>query len=78
MNSQVNERNNGRFAYLKQLLEKQGNLVYEWPLNGNSIHDVYAMIYLNDWFSILLSNQLGADNMNVPNISGLKTFLSTF
>ncbi len=78
LNSQDNDRNNGRFAYLKQLLEKQGNLVYEWPLNGSSIQDMYAIIYLTDWFSILLSNQLGADNMSVPNISGLKTFLTTF
>jgi hypothetical protein len=78
LNSQDNDRNNGRFAYLKQLLEKQGNLVYEWPLNGTAIQDMYAIIYLTDWFSILLSNQLGADNMSVPNISGLKTFLTTF
>ncbi len=78
LNSCSNDRNNGRFAYLKQLLEKQGNLVYEMPVSGNSIHDLYELIYTTDWFSILLSNQLGADNMSVPNISGLKSFLSTF
>ena len=78
LNSRSNNRNNGRFAYLKQLLEKQGNLVYEMPVSANSIHDIYELIYTTDWFSILLSDQLGADNMSVPNISGLKSFLSTF
>jgi hypothetical protein len=78
INSNTNHRNNGRFAYLKQLLEKQGNLVYEIDLNDNSITELYRTIYMCDWFSIYLSNRKGADNMNVPNISGLKSFLLNY
>ncbi|MEZ4805148.1 MAG: SIS domain-containing protein [Bacteroidia bacterium] len=78
INSNTNERNNGRFAYLKQLLEKQGNIVYEQPLKDASIGELYRNIYTCDWFSIYLSNKKGADNMSVPNISGLKNFLLTY
>ncbi len=78
MSSNTNPRNNGRFAYLKQLLEKQGNLVYETPLKNASITELFRTIYMTDWFSIYLSEFQGADNMSVPNIIGLKTFLQTF
>lgn len=78
INSNTNSRNNGRFAYLKQLLEKQGNLVYDIPMENASIQELFKTIYMTDWFSIYLSNLKGADNMSVPNISGLKNFLLTF
>jgi glucose/mannose-6-phosphate isomerase len=78
INSQTNDRNKGRFAYLKQLLEKQGNTVYEIDLENASLTELFKTIYMTDWFSILLSNKKGADNMSVPNISGLKTFLLGF
>ena len=78
INSQTNDRNNGRFAYLKQLLEKQGNTIYEINLVNASLTELFKTIYMTDWFSIFLSNKNGADNMTVPNISGLKTFLLSF
>jgi glucose/mannose-6-phosphate isomerase len=78
INSQTNDRNKGRFAYLKQLLEKQGNTIYEINLENASLTELFKTIYMTDWFSILLSNKKGADNMSVPNISGLKTFLLGF
>lgn len=78
LNSQSNDRNKGRFAYLKQLLEKQGNTIYEIDLDNSSLTQLFKTIYMTDWFSILLSNKKGADNMTVPNISGLKSFLLTF
>ena len=75
MNSLTNDRNIGRFGYLKQLLEKHGNKVYELQVPGGSILEIYRTIHMNDWFSIFLSDVKGADNMTVPNISGLKNFL---
>lgn len=75
LNSHTNDRNIGRFAYLKELLENQGNKIYELSLNGGSVSELYKTIHMNDWFSIFLSNVKGADNMSVPNISGLKSFL---
>lgn len=78
INSQTNDRNNGRFAYLKQLLEKQGNKVFILDLKDDSLYELFRTIYMTDWFSIYLSIKKGADNMSVPNISGLKNFLLTF
>lgn len=78
INSFTNVRNNGRFAYLKQLLEKQGNTVAEIQLANASIYELYKAIYITDWISIYLANKKGADKMHVPNIAGLKNFLKTF
>lgn len=78
INSQTNDRNKGRFAYLKELLEKQGNTIFEINLDNASLTELFKTIYMTDWFSIFLSNKKGADNMTVPNISGLKTFLLSF
>lgn len=75
MNSNTNDRNIGRFSYLKELLEKQGNKIFEINLESGSVEQIFKTIHMNDWFSIYLSNALGADNMSVPNISGLKSFL---
>lgn len=78
INSQTNDRNNGRFAYLKQLLERQGNTVFEIKLKDAGLIELFRTIYMTDWFSIYLSNRKGADNMSVPNISGLKSFLMSY
>lgn len=78
LNSNTNVRNNGRFAYLKQLLEKQGNTVVEISLKDASIYELYKTIYITDWISIFLADLRGSDKMHVPNIAGLKEFLKTF
>jgi glucose/mannose-6-phosphate isomerase len=78
INSNTNSRNNGRFAYLKQLLEKQNNKVVEINLKDASIFELYKAIYITDWVSIYLSDKRGSDKMHVPNIMGLKNFLKTF
>ncbi len=78
INSFSNPRNTGRFAYLKQLLEQQGNKIYEINLANASIFELYKAIYITDWYSIYLSDKKGADKMSVPNIMGLKNFLKTF
>ena len=78
INSNTNDRNNGRFAYLKKLLVDTNNKVFELPLQNYSLIEIYKCLYITDWFSIYLSNQKGKDNMSVPNIMGLKGFLKTF
>ncbi len=78
LNSFTNDRNTGRFAYLKQLLEKQGNKVFEINLANASITELLKAIYITDWYSIYLSDKNGSDRMNVSNIMGLKNFLKTF
>lgn len=78
INSHTNSRNTGRFAYLKQLLEKQNNKVVEINLADASIYELYKAIYITDWVSIFLADKRGSDKMTVPNIMGLKNFLKTF
>ncbi len=78
INSHNNDRNDGRFAYLKKLLNSNGNQVFEINLETSSLSELLKTIYITDWFSILLSNKKGADNMSVPNITNLKQFLQTF
>lgn len=78
INSNTNDRNNGRFAYLKKLLVDNNNRVYELPLANFSLIEIFKCLYITDWFSIYLSNKKNKDNMTVPNIMGLKDFLKTF
>lgn len=78
INSNNNDRNNGRFAYLKQLLENNNNKVVSIDLNQSTLLELFKTIYVCDWFSIYLSNAKGKDNMSVPNIVNLKNFLKTF
>ncbi len=78
INSNTNDRNNGRFAYLKNMIEKTGNQVFDLSLKNGSLFEVYKLILITDWISIYLSNKKGVDNMSVPNIMGLKNFLKTF
>jgi len=78
LNSHTNLRNDGRFAYLKELLTRQGNKVFEVTMKDGSLSELFKSIYMTDWFSIYLSNRKGADNMSVPNISGLKSFLLSY
>jgi glucose/mannose-6-phosphate isomerase len=75
LNSGVNERNNLRFHYLKSVLEKHGNLIFEYPVNQFGIPAIYEIIHTTDWLSIFISNAKGVNNMEVGNISGLKSFL---
>jgi glucose/mannose-6-phosphate isomerase len=78
VNSNNNDRNNGRFAYLKKLLENHGNQVCDLSLKDGSLFELFKFIYITDWISIYLSNEKHQDNMSVSNIMGLKDFLKTF
>lgn len=76
LNAGVNERNNLRFAFLRKLMEENGNTVATISLQNASLLSLFQTIYILDWVSILLSNAKGADNMTVPNIDKLKNYLS--
>ena len=65
INSQTNDRNKGRFAYLKQLLEKQGNTIYEINLDNASLTELFKTIYMTDWFSIFLSNKKSSLRLSI-------------
>ncbi|MBC7426759.1 MAG: SIS domain-containing protein [Bacteroidia bacterium] len=73
---EYNKRVAMRFDFLGDLLEKQGNSVTRLKVKSGSLSDLFKTIYITDWYSVLLSNRRGVDNMTVPNISKLKTYLS--
>jgi glucose/mannose-6-phosphate isomerase len=75
LNSGVNERNTLRFHYLKSVLERHGNRVFEYPVKQFGIAAIFEIIHATDWLSIHISNAKGVNNMEVGNIAGLKTFL---
>ncbi len=78
INSHKNDRNDGRFAYLKSLLEKNNNKVFDLSIKDGSLYEIFKLINICDWFSINLSMLKNEDNMKVDNIMGLKDFLKTF
>ena len=75
-NSGKNQRVNKRFGFVKALLEKNGQTVYDFSLEQFDIIAIYRSIYVLDWVSIYLSNSRKVDNMAIPNILDLKGFLS--
>lgn len=76
LNSGVNDRVNLRFGYLKSILEKHNNRIFEFPVPATfGIESIFETIHVLDWLSILCSNARQADNMRVDNIAGLKSFL---
>lgn len=75
LNSGLNQRNTLRFHYLKSVLEKHHNRIFEFPINGFSLNTIFDIIHSTDWLSIYISNHKGVDNMVVENINGLKSYL---
>ncbi len=75
LNSGNNPKIDMRFAYLKQLLSSHNNVPVELGVPKFSLSRIYEVIHILDWVSIYLSNQKGVNNMEVPNISRLKTYL---
>ncbi|MCC7297260.1 MAG: SIS domain-containing protein [Bacteroidia bacterium] len=76
LNSGQNNRVNLRFQYLRTVLEKHGNNIFEYPQTATfDVTTMFAAIHALDWLSILSSNARKADNLSVPIIAGLKTFL---
>ena len=77
LNGSSNDRVDLRFDFLKTIFEKNSLPFIHITFDGAVIQEIYKTVHILDWFSILLSNKVGADNMHVPNISELKTYLTT-
>lgn len=75
LNSKTHPRNTLRFDFLQNLLNQNQNQVVELAIQSGSLPELFKAIYILDWLSILLSNKKNQDNMQVPNIDQLKTFL---
>ena len=75
-NSGTNNRVNKRFGFIKELLVKNNNRVFDLSFNDFSVSEIYKAIYILDWVSVYLTDERGEDNMRIPNIIDLKGFLS--
>lgn len=75
IDSNLNEKITNRFNFLKELLEKNGQIVSELDFGGYSIEEVYETIYVLDWLSLLVSEKKGVKSDEIPNINALKNFL---
>ena len=76
LNSGTNSRVNKRFGFIKELLTKNGNRIYDLSLGEFTLTELYKSIYILDWVSVYLTDERGEDNMIIPNIMDLKAFLS--
>ena len=76
LNSGSNDRVTKRFDFVKGVLTKLGNKVYEYPVLDASLDSMFEVIHATDWLSIWASDDKKVNNMEVGIIMELKGFLS--
>lgn len=76
LNSGKNDRVSARFDFLHKLLSEKGNCIYQYPVQGASLADLFEVIHATDWLSIWASDDKGENNMEVGIIMELKGFLA--
>ncbi|MBI1184549.1 SIS domain-containing protein [bacterium] len=76
INSQSHERINMRFNYLQNLLEEKKFNHRMLHLNSHELPTLLRGIYTFDWLSLLIAHQHQRDSSQIPNILGLKAYLS--
>jgi glucose/mannose-6-phosphate isomerase len=76
LNSGANARINYRFSFIKELLEKYNSSVYEMPMGNRSISHIIEMVFLLDWVSIQIADEISAVSNQIKNIIDLKEYLS--
>ncbi len=77
LNANQNQRTSLRFDFLRNLLSLNQNLVTDIHIADNSLLELFRIIYITDWISILMADFKQTDKMSVPNIDKLKHYLST-
>jgi len=75
LNGCSNERVDLRFEFLKNILKKNNILFSSIAFDGKVLSEIFKVVHILDWFSILLSDANKVDNMYVNNISELKKYL---
>lgn len=76
LNSQISERINIRFEFLKDLLRKNGNQVLDFSLEGHDLYSILEAIYILDWFALLVVEAKDINSVEIPNIETLKQVLA--
>ena len=76
INSHSHERTKLRFDFLKELLQKNENLVVDIPLKNTSIEEMLKTIYILDWLALLVADTKQINSLEIPNIKTLKQVLA--
>jgi len=76
IDSGQNDKITQRFLFLHELLQKNEHLMLSQNLNGFALRDVYEVIYILDWLSLLIAEAKNAKSDVISNINELKLFLS--
>lgn len=76
MNSGENKRINLRFQFIKDLLESQGSKVLELDVKPMSIEHIFEVVFVMDWVSLQIADEVVAVSNQIKNINDLKNFLS--
>ncbi|MFN5704937.1 MAG: SIS domain-containing protein [bacterium] len=76
MNSGENARINLRFQFIKDLLESQGSKVLELDVKPMSIEHIFDVVFVMDWVSLQIADEVVAVSNQIKNIIDLKNFLS--
>lgn len=76
LNSGENKRINLRFHFIKELLESYGAKVLERDAKALTMEHLYDTVFLLDWVSLQLADEVGAVSNQIKNIIDLKNFLN--
>lgn len=76
MNSGENARINLRFKFIKELLESYDSKVLELDVKPMSIENIYDVVFVMDWVSLQIADEVVAVSNQIKNIIDLKNFLS--
>ncbi len=77
LNSGANQRINYRFQFIKNLLEGYGSKVYEMKVNELTMDHLFDSVFLLDWVSLQIADEVSAVSNQIKNIIDLKNFLSS-
>lgn len=76
LNSHKNPRTNLRFSFIKDVIEKNGDVIFDIDIDADSMTDMLQKIYVLDWLTLLLAEHTGKVSSDIRNINALKDYLS--
>lgn len=76
LNSGGNKRINLRFSFIKNLLESYGSFVHEMDTKALTMEHMYDTVFIMDWLSIQIADEVSAVSNQIKNIIDLKNFLT--
>ncbi len=76
LNSNSNERVSNRFNFVASLLERENNKLAIFETNSPDLATLFELNYILDWYTVMITEPLEVDPMQIANIISLKEFLT--